>query len=169
MKSPIKHILLRKHKTYTEKDKAIILNFTKTTKELLKNSNLWVKGLTISVAKFLIKKHFGKDTEIYINLYDQQCWCDQVVEEINVSNFGMKREDPELYDKIHEFEQYWLNFGIYEKNYEKYNDTFEHYIPIEKQYDNFQDVLNDMNQQINDIITEYFAKKYVEKNNKNKA
>ena len=161
MKSPIKHILLRKHKTYTEKDKAFILNFTKTTKELLKNSNLWVKGLAIGVAKFLIKKHFGKDTEIYINLYDQQCWCDQGVEEINVSNFGMKREDPELYDKIHEFEQYWLNFGIYEKNYEKYNDTFGHYIPIEKQYDNFQDVLNDMNQQINDIITEYFAKKYI--------
>ena len=26
-------------------------------------------------------------------------------------------------------------FGIYEKNYEKYNDTFGHYIPIEKQYD----------------------------------
>lgn len=159
MKSPVKHILLRKHKTYTEKDKAFILNFTKTTKELLKNSNLWVKGLAISVAKFLIKKHFGKDTEIYINLYDQQCWCDQVVEEINVSNFGMKREDPELYDKIHEFEQYWLNFGIYEKN----GDTFGHYIPIEKQYDNFQDALNDMNQQINDIITEYFAKKYIER------
>ena len=63
MKSPVKHILLRKHKTYTEKDKAFILNFTKTTKDLLKNSNLWVKGLAIGVAKFLIKKHFGKDTE----------------------------------------------------------------------------------------------------------
>ena len=169
MKSPIKHILLRKHKTYTEKDKAFILNFTKTTKELLKSSNLWVKGLAISVAKFLIKKHFGKDTEIYINLYDQQCWCDQVVEEINVSNFGMKHADPELYDKIHEFEQYWLNFGIYEKDYEKYRDLFMHYIPMEKQYDNFQDVLNDMNQQINDIITEYFAKKYIEEKGKNKA
>jgi hypothetical protein len=78
----------------------------------------------------------------------------------------MKREDPALYDKIHEFEQYWLNFGIYEKNYKKYGDTFDHYIPIEKQYDNFQDVLYDMNKQINDIITEYLANKYIEENSK---
>ena len=89
MKSPIKHILLRKHKTYTEKDKVFILDFTKSTKELLKNSNLYVKGLAISIAKFLIKKHFGLDTEVYVNLYDQQCWCDKVIEEINIKNFSL--------------------------------------------------------------------------------
>jgi hypothetical protein len=154
MKSPIKHILLRKHKTYTEKDKAFILNFTKTTKELLKNSNLWVKGLAISVAKFLIKKHFGKDTEIYINLYDQQCWCDQVVDEINTINFSLRRTNIELYDKIHELEQYWLNWGIYEVNYEKYGDTFEHYIPIEKQYGDFKEVIKDANMQFNELYRE---------------
>jgi hypothetical protein len=101
MKSPIQHILLKKHKTYTEKDKVFILNFTKTTKELLKNSNLYVKGIAIHVAKMMIKKHFGLETEIYINIYDQQGWYDQVIDEINVSNFGMKRENPELYNKIH--------------------------------------------------------------------
>lgn len=66
MKSSIKHILLRKHKAYTEKDKVFILNFTKSTKELLKNSNLFVKGLVISVAQLLIKKTFWQG---YRNLY----------------------------------------------------------------------------------------------------
>ena len=154
MKSPIKHILLRKHKTYTEKDKVFILDFTKSTKELLKNSNLYVKGLAISIAKFLIKRHFGLYTEIYINLYDQQCWCDKVIEEINVKNFSLRKNNFDLYNKIHELEQYWRNWGIYEKNYEKYSDLFEHYIPIEKHYDNFQDVLKDMNQQFEELCYE---------------
>lgn len=154
MKSPIKHILLRKHKTYTEKDKVFILDFTKSTKELLKNSNLYVKGLAISIAKFLIKKHFGLDTEIYINLYAKQCWCDKVIEEINVKNFSLRKNNFDLYNKIHELEQYWRNWGIYEKNYEKYSDLFEHYIPIEKHYDNFQDVLKDMNQQFEELCYE---------------
>lgn len=154
MKSPIKHILLRKHKTYTEKDKVFILNFTKSTKELLKSSNLFVKGLAISVAKLLIKKHFGLDTKIYINLYDQQGWCDQVVEQINVKNFSLRKDNFVLYDKIHTLEQYWLNWGIYENNYKKYSDLFKHYIPIEKHYDNFQDVLQDMNKSFNEICEE---------------
>ena len=154
MKSPIKHILLRKHKNYTELDKVFILNFTKSTKELLKNSNLYVKGLAISIAKFLIKRHFGLDTEIYINLYDQQCWCDKVIEEINIKNFSLLKDNFDLYNKIHELEQYWRNLGIYEKNYEKYGDLFEHYIPIEKHYDNFQDVLKDMNHQFKELCYE---------------
>jgi hypothetical protein len=154
MKSPIKHILLRKHKTYTEKDKVFILNFTKSTKELLKNSNLFVKGLAISVAELLIKKHFGLDTEIYINIYDQQGWCDQVVEQINIKNFSLRKDNIILYDKIHKLEQYWLNWGIYEKDYEKYSDMFNHYIPIKKQYDNFQDVLHDMNDDFNELCKE---------------
>ena len=87
MKSPIKHILLRKHKDYTENKKVFILNFTTSTKEILKTSNIFVKGLVINVAKFLIKKEFGKETEIYVNLYDQLCWADQVVEEINTINY----------------------------------------------------------------------------------
>lgn len=154
MKSPIKHILLRKHKTYTELDKVFILDFTKSTKELLKNSNLYVKGLAISTAKFLIKKHFGLDTEVYVNLYDQQCWCDKVIEEINIKNFSLRKDNFDLYNKIHKLEQYWRNWGIYEKNYEKYCDLFEHYIPIEKHYDNFKDVLKDMNQQFEELCYE---------------
>jgi len=151
MKSSIKHILLKKHKSYTENDKVFILNFTKSTKEILKNSNIFVKGLAISVAKFLIKREFGKTTEIYINLYDQLCWSDQVIEQINALNFSLRKNNIELYNKIHELEQYWYNWGIYEKNLEKYGDIFGHYIPIKKQYNDFQDVLKDMNNEFNKI------------------
>jgi hypothetical protein len=151
MKSSIKHILLKKHKSYTENDKVFILNFTKSTKEILKNSNIFVKGLAISVAKFLIKREFGKTTEIYINLYDQLCWSDQVIEQINALNFSLRKNNIELYNKIHELEQYWYNWGIYEKNHEKYGDIFGHYIPIKKQYNDFQDVLKDMNNEFNKI------------------
>lgn len=150
----MKNITLRKHKTYTENDKVFILNFTKTTKELLKNSNIFVKGLAIGVAKFLIKKELGLTTELYINLYDQLCWYDQVVEEINTINFSLRRTNIELYDKIHDLEQYWLNWGIYEVNYEKYGDAFEHYISIEKQYSDFKEVIKDMNKQFNELYRE---------------
>lgn len=151
MKSPIKNILLRKHKNYTECNKSIILNFTKTTKELLKNSNIFVKGLAISVAKKIIKDNISNVNEIYINIYDQQAWGDQVVEKINVINFKLRKDNIDLYNKIHELEQYWYNWGIYEKDYKKYGDTFEHYIPINKQYIDFQDILKDMNKEFDKI------------------
>ena len=154
MKFYLKHITLSKHKNYTEKDKVFILNFSKSTKDLLRLSNIFTKDCIISTCETLIKKYFGYNTIIKINIMDQT-WLDGVKDNINSIYFKFHLTgNKELQDKINNIIKYWTNWGMYERNYEKYEDLFQHLIPIEKEYTDINDIIKDMNNMFNEVYKE---------------
>ena len=154
MKFYLKGVSLRKHDNYTENRKVFILNFSPKVKDFLQNSNVFTKGCILHVCINLIKNYFEQNTEVLINDLKHQ-WADGIEERINTINHNFKiNHQEDLIDKIDKLERYWINWGIYEKNYEKYHDLFQHLIPIEKKYDNVIDLINDMNNSFNELYKE---------------
>ena len=150
----MKHILLRKHKNYSEDYKVFILNFSKSTKDILKNSNIFTKGCIIPTCITLIKKFFGKNTKVLINIMDQT-WSNGVIDEINTINFSLNiTRQTDLRDKIHNLEMFYQNWGYYEKDYEKYGDFCGHLISNENEYTDVNDLIKDMNIKFNSLYKE---------------
>ena len=154
MKFYMKHILLRKHKSYSEDYKVFILNFSKSTKELLKKSNIFTKGCIISTCITLIKNYYGNNTEVLIDIMDQP-WSNGVVDKINTINFSLNHtRQTNLRDSIHNIEMFYQNWGYYETNYKKYGDFYRHLIPNENEYTDVNDLIKDMNIEFNKLYTE---------------
>ena len=150
----IKHITLRKHKDYTEANKVFILNFSKSTKDLLKKSNIFTKGVIIPTCYRMIKDFYGRNTDIKINIMDQT-WADGVSDKINTINFKLRiQKNRKLINKIHNLEMYWQNGGTYIINPEKFGDVFQHLIPIEKHYTDINEIIEDMNDSFNGLYRE---------------
>lgn len=152
MKFYLKGVSLRKHDNYTENKKVFILNFSSKVKDTLQNSNIFTKDSILHVCINLIKMYFGQNTEVLINELDHH-WVDGIEEKINTIYYAFYHNGQEkVRDEIDKLERYWINWGIYEKNYEKYHDLFQHLIPIEKKYNNIINIINDMNDSFKQII-----------------
>lgn len=154
MKFYMKHILLKKHKSYKEDNKVFLLNFSKSTKELLKNSNIFTRGCIIPTCITLIKQYFGENIIIHVPLMDD-FWSIDVIEKINKINFVLNTtRQSDLYDKIHQLEMFYTNWGFYEKDYEKYGDLYSHFIPYVKEYVDVNDLIKDMNNEFDKFYKE---------------
>lgn len=155
MKFYLKHIILKKHKTYTETYKVFLLKFSKSTKDLLIISNPFTKGCIIPTVIMLIKKYFGEDTIVYTPLIDD-AWSNGVVEEINKINFALNTtRQTDVYDKIQQLENFYTNWGYYEKDYEKYGDLYKHLIPYNKEYNDINNLIKDMNIEFDKLYKDY--------------
>lgn len=151
MKFYLKHITLKKHATYTEDRKVFILNFSQSTKNLLKTSNIFTKDCIIHTCITLIKNYFGQNTEVKIN-YLNHAWSNCIKDEVNTTYFKFHLNHQEnIRDKIDKLERYWINWGTYEKDPKKYGDLFQHLIPIEKQYTDINDIIKDMNKMFDEV------------------
>lgn len=147
MKFYMKNIRLKKHKSYSEDYKVFILNFSNSTKTLLNESNIFTKGCIIPTCNTLIKKYFGNDSKILIDIIDQK-WSNGVIKKINEINSTI---NPNLKEKIHNLEMFYSNWGYYEEDFKKYEDLYKHYIPYTAKYLDINDLIKDMNKEFNKL------------------
>ena len=75
------------------------------------------------------------------------------VEKYNHFNKMLRKNNPDLMEKIDQIEEYWRNNGIIEYDYKKYRDTFGHLIRMKK-YDDVIDAVKDMNNQFINVLIE---------------
>lgn len=129
----MKYITLRKHKPFDENNKTFIINFHKSSKELLQNSNIFTKYIIIDIAKKIVKQEQGSNVNIYVNKFDHHSWMDQVYDNINVVKFKLKLDNTDLLNNLNNLENFFkLNYN--------FND-----------FNNFNDVINFINQKFNEL------------------
>lgn len=106
----MKNITLKKHKTYNENNKVIIVSFSKSAKSLLNKSNVFTRKLIVPVLINFLKQEIVDLKDVKINWLDNLSWTERVDETCNSIKFKLKFESKMfLFESYDLAEKYWLN------------------------------------------------------------
>lgn len=155
MKFQMKHILLRKDKRYTEDNKVFLLYFSKSSRDLLQNSNIFTRKCIIPTCVTLIKNHFKENLIVHVPHLADYYWTDEVLQKIDKLMYSLlTTRQSDLCDKIHRLEGFYSNWGWSEIDFKKYGDLSSHFIPYFRNYYDVNDLIKDMNIEFDKLYKE---------------
>lgn len=106
----MKNITLKKHKTYNEDNKVVIVSFSKSAKSLLNKSNVFTRKLIVPVLINFLKQEIVDLKDVKINWLDNLSWTERVDETCSSIKFKLKFESKMfLFESYDLAEKYWLN------------------------------------------------------------
>lgn len=106
----MKNITLKKHKTYNDDNKVVIVSFSKSAKSLLNKSNVFTRKLIVPVLINFLKQEIVDLKDVKINWLDNLSWTERVDETCNSIKFKLKFESKKfLFESYDLAEKYWLN------------------------------------------------------------